>query len=98
MKIGLMSNNGPPKCARYMDIWQATALRGPSFSTSPIKTCHCWISSECQRKGAEGITRGLMVGKSRGWEGKGHSFIHSYNTYLLNTCYVSGTVYCRLWG
>ncbi|OWJ99367.1 GDPD2 [Cervus elaphus hippelaphus] len=44
MKIGLMSKKGPPKCARYTDIWKAMALRDPSFSTSPIKTCHCWIS------------------------------------------------------
>ncbi|ELW68016.1 Glycerophosphoinositol inositolphosphodiesterase GDPD2 [Tupaia chinensis] len=44
MKIGLMSNNGHPECARYMDIREATELRRPSFSTSPIKTYHCWIS------------------------------------------------------
>lgn len=55
MKIGPMSNNGHPGCARYMDSREATELRGPSFLTSPTKTCHCWISSECQGKGAKGI-------------------------------------------
>lgn len=30
-------------------------------------------------------------------EGKGHSFLYSHNKYLSNTCYVSGTIYCRLW-
>nr|XP_010329206.1 glycerophosphoinositol inositolphosphodiesterase GDPD2 isoform X2 [Saimiri boliviensis boliviensis] len=44
MKTGLTSNDGHLECARYMDIREATELRGPSFSTSPIKICHCWIS------------------------------------------------------
>ncbi|KAL0588951.1 Glycerophosphoinositol inositolphosphodiesterase GDPD2 [Plecturocebus cupreus] len=70
MKTGLTSNDGHLECARYMDIREATGLISPSFSTSRIKICHCWISKfqlPKDQRGDTGFNRN-MCEEDQGFE------------------------------